>query len=80
MVNLHKEILKFMLKVLIMSFISCMLMQWLVINDNFGYQALIYNLGIFQKLLYIFVLFVITGIVYILLGLALGLNLIKMLF
>jgi hypothetical protein len=74
MLNLHVEILTFIAKIFIISFISCAIMQWIAMHGVFGYKILVYDMTIFHKLGYIMLLFFMTGVLYISLGMGLNLN------
>ncbi len=80
MLIVHVDLIKFFMKVILSSSIAFTAMQYISMHHIYGYMPMVYDFGILPKLTYIIALFTVAGIIYLVIGLALGLNIFGMLF
>lgn len=74
MLKIEIDLMIFITKILIVSFVSLWILQYMALHPTFGYYAMFFSAGIMQKLLYIFTLLSFSGVVYVACCFMLGIN------
>lgn len=75
-----KEIIWFVVKISISSFFAVLFVWFIAYHAQFGYSALIYNANLMIKILYLLGLTSVCGVAYIVIALAIRVNILRLIF